>query len=405
MTSEASSNDGRRPPTIELKATEVPEPAAAADAGASPGDAAPAQNSGPAESAPPPSGGAGRLLLHALSAIVGAVAAVAIIAALWFGGIVSLHRPTAPVSATASQTRAPDGGQDLSARLDKIEHALQARPDRQALTERVAAAEAQTKAIRDLLATLNRRLDDVAGMSESATKQAAAAQSTAQAAKTASDNASQASQHNVGKGDLDALADRVAALENTVKGLADAASRPVTSGNDRAARLTVAAEALRAAIARGTPYQAELAALQALGVPPNLTAPLEPFAASGVPTAAALAHELAGLVPALQRAVAPAPETTTFLGRLAANARHLVRITPAQAPAGNAPSAVIARIEADASRTDIGAAKADVAALPDSAKPVVAGWLEKADARQAALDASRQIAVAALAALSKPVSQ
>jgi hypothetical protein len=134
-------------------------------------------------------------------------------------------------------------------------------------------------------------------------------------------------------------------------------------------------------------------------------APLEPFAAAGVPSAAALGHELATLVPALRRSVEAPSENATFLGRLEANASHLVRITPAQAPAGNAPSVVVARIDADAAHADIGAAQADIAALPDSAQPVVADWLAKAKARQAALEASRRIAADALAALSKPAPQ
>lgn len=405
MTSEPDSNDGRRPPTIELKATEIPEPTAAADAGAVPGDAAARPSSGATETSAPRSSGASQLWGHAVSAIIGAVAAMAIVAGLWFAGVVSRHQPNAPVSTASSQTRAPAPGQDLSARLDKIEHAIQTQPDRQAVIDRLTAAEAQTKALRDSLATLDRRLDDIAGTSQSAAKQAAAAQSMAQAAKTASDSASQASQQTVQKSDLAALANRVAALENTVKGLADAASRPMASGNDQAARLTVAAEALRAAVERGTSYQPELAALQALGVQSNVTAPLEPFAATGVPGTAALGRELAAVVPALQRAVEAPAERTTFIGRLEANARHLVRITPAQAPAGNAPSAVVARIEVDASRADIAAAMTDIAALPDSAKPIVRDWFEKANARQAVLEASRHIAAEALAALSRPASQ
>jgi len=93
------------------------------------------------------------------------------------------------------------------------------------------------------------------------------------------------------------------------------------------------------------------------------------------------------------------------LGRLEANAQHLVRITPVEAPAGNAPSAVIARIEVDASQADIAAALNDIAALPDKAKPVVAAWAAKAKAREAALQAGRQISGDALTAMSKPAAQ
>lgn len=406
MTSEPDSSDGRRPPTIELKATEVPDPAAAAIRGA-PGDGAPPPNSGTTETSAP-SGRGSRAASHALSAIVGAVVMAAIGAGLWFAGALPLRAPAGSngaVSTASTEAPAPTIGPGLSGRLDKIEQAIKAQPNQQALTDRVTAAEAQSKALRDSLAALNRRLDEVAGTSDAAAKQAAAAQSTAQAAKTASDNANQASQANVQKSDLDALANRVAALESTVKGLADAAGRLVASGNDQAARLTVAAEALRAAVERGTPYQPELTAVQALGVQKDATAPLEPFAASGVPSAAALAQELGKLVPALQRAVEPPSDHSTFLGRLEANARQLVQITPVQAPAGDAPTAVVARIEEDATRSDISAAQANIAELPNAAKPIVADWLEKATARQAALEASRHIAADALAALSKPASQ
>lgn len=406
MTSEPDSNEGRTPPTIELKATEVHDPAAATDPAA--GDASPGPTSGAAETPPPPGGSSGgRLASHALSATIGAVVTAAVVVGLWFAGVIPRHGATAPpasVSPAATEARAPGIGADLSARLDKIEHAIQAQPDRQAVTSRMAALEAQTKSLGDSLAALGRRVDDIAGTSASAAKQAAAAQSAAQAAETASDNAVQANQGAVQKSDLDALAKRVAALESTVKGLADAASHPA-AGDDAAARLTIAAQALHTAIESGAPYQAELAAVTALGAQHDATAPLAPFAASGVPSAAALADELERLVPVLRRATETSSGANTILGRLEANASHLIRITPVDAPAGNAPSAVVARIEADASHADIAAALNDIAALPDNAKPLVAAWVDKAKARQAALQASRHITADALAALSKPASQ
>jgi hypothetical protein len=72
---------------------------------------------------------------------------------------------------------------------------------------------------------------------------------------------------------------------------------------------------------------------------------------------------------------------------------------------GDAPAAIIGRIERDAAHADIAAALTDIAALPDRAKPLAAGWVAKAKAREAALAASRQIAAAALVALGKPNSQ
>ena len=131
--------------------------------------------------------------------------------------------------------------------------------------------------------------------------------------------------------------------------------------------MTVAAEALRAAVERGAPYQAELNAVQSLGADQSAIAPLEPFAASGVPSASALGHELANLVPALERAADTATAgETSFLGRLEAHAQKLVRVTPVDAPAGHDPAAVVMRLTIDAARGDIAAAQNDIVDLPAS---------------------------------------
>ena len=57
-----------------------------------------------------------------------------------------------------------------------------------------------------------------------------------------------------------------------MKALSDNATRQAASADDRAARLTIAAEALRAAVERGAPYQAELAAAKSLGADQSATA-------------------------------------------------------------------------------------------------------------------------------------
>jgi hypothetical protein len=300
--------------------------------------------------------------------------------------------PTPPPNQAPSQAQSQTP--DLSARLDKIERAIEAQRTEPALGNRIGGVEAQAKSLGNDVAALQRRLDEIAASGQSAAKQADTALNAAEAAKSASEAANKM---EVQRGDLDAVASRIMALESAVKGLA-AATAPV----DRAARFTIAAEALRAAVERGTPYQAELAALGALGVDQKATAPLEPFAASGVPSTAALAHELDALTPALQQASEPESGDATFLGRLKANAEKLVRVTPAGAPAGNDPAAVLARIRFDAAHGDIAAALAAIDALPDSAKSLAAAWGKKAAACEAALAASRQIASDALTALAKP---
>jgi len=288
----------------------------------------------------------------------------------------------------------------LTARLDKIERAIEVPRNDPALGNRIAELAAQTKAFTNKFAALTRRVDEIAATSQSAAKQADTAINAAEAAKTASELAGK---DQVRHADVDALASRIMALESAVKGLA-AVTAPLTSSgaDDRTARLTIAAEALRAAVERGAPYQSELNAVKALGVDAKKTEALEPFAASGVPSAAALARELEALTPALQDASEPHSGETSFVERLKSNAQKLVRITPLNAPAGNDPQAVIDRIPFDVAHANIGAALADIDALPDAAKSLAAPFIKKAAAREAALAASRQIAAEALAALVQP---
>ena len=173
-------------------------------------------------------------------------------------------------------------------------------------------------------------------------------------------------------------------------------------------RLAIAAEALRAAIERGAPFQAELAAVKALGADPKAIAELEPVAAQGLTSTAELGHELAALTPAIQRAMEPDPSNNSILARLESHAQRLVRITPAATsagPVGDDPAALIARLNADAARGDIDAALAEIAKLPDEARAPAQAWANKAGARRTALAESRHIAAQALAAMAKPESQ
>ena len=165
-------------------------------------------------------------------------------------------------------------------------------------------------------------------------------------------------------------------------------------------RLVLVATALKAAAERGEPFAAELAAAKALGADPTLTAALEPFAASGVPTVAVLARELSALVPAL-RPPAAAPAREGFLDRLQVNAEKLVRVRPTDEVAGTDAAAVASRIEGKAAQEDIAGAQAELAKLPPAARAPAEAWIKQAQARTAALDASRRLAADALAGLGK----
>ena len=422
--STSGSGSGRRPPTIELTATEVGPPQAppdtansttksttgdraeaAAKAGAQAG--APEQKSSPEQPAPqnpssPKPEAKSRVFLHALSAAIGAVAAAVVLLGLWLAGF------TLARDVVTSQTEGPQAvvpivaNSAITARLDKIEHALAApKPDTSAvppaLANRLTAVEMQAKMLGNSAAALNHRVDDIAATAQVAQKQSASAASAADAAKSSG-------QSGVQPADLDALASRIAALESAVKSLSEQLAHPAASA-DQAARLAAAAQALQSAVERGAPYEAELKAVQTLGAEQSATAPLETYAATGVPHADVLAHELALLVPGLQQATDNSSGDTTFLSKLEANAQRLVRVTPVDAPPGDDVTSVIARINIDALRGNIADALNEIASLPDSAKAIAADWVKKARAREAAIAASRRIAADAVAALGKPAGQ
>jgi len=359
----------------------------------------------------------GRAFPYVIGIAVGAVAVAALGAVLWAAGLFPAH-----------QTANSQGGDstDISSRLDKIQQALAAPRNDEVLTNRIAAAEAQSKALADTVAALTRRVDDAAAASQNALTQVSAAAAAADAAKTVAQAAATRSDVETLTGRIAALegavkslsadvtqktssADgRIAALESVVKSLTADVAQRTSSADDRATRATVAAEALRAAVERGAGFRAELAAVKLLGGDPAATTALEPFAADGVPSAASLGRELTALSPAMQRAAEPQSTGGSFFGRLENHARNLVHVTPLDgtaAPPGDNPASAIARIGADAAHGDLAAAVTDIGRLPEAARSLADGWVKKVEARDAALAASRRIAADALAVLSKPVSQ
>jgi hypothetical protein len=450
--SEADSTSRRRPPTIDLTAKEVeaassdagsaagtpPEsgnasestresrpaagPTVDAGAAAEPGAAAGSTTPPPPDTATRPGTSSGRAISYVVGVVAGIVGAAAMAAALWFAGLLPIRDLTTPQAAMAPPVAAPEsaasvatspGSQasispEISARLDRIEQALQGSPRTDAaLAGRVAEAEAQSKALDSSLAALTRRVDEVAAAAQGAVTDAKGAASTADAAKNAAQSTTQAS---VQRSDIDALETRVATLQTTIKALdANLAQRTSSShADDRAMRLAIAAEALHAAVERGAPFTAELAAVKALGADPNAIARLEPLAAQGLTSTAELGREVAALTPALYRAIEPARSDNSILAKIESQAQKLVRITPVGAsgsPVGDDPAASAARLNDDATRGDIDAALAEVAKLPGPAKALVEAWSNKAGARQSALAESRTIAAAALASLSKSESQ
>ena len=167
-------------------------------------------------------------------------------------------------------------------------------------------------------------------------------------------------------------------------------------------RRAVVAFVLNAAVERGAPYRRELAALDPASVGRAAVDALKPFADSGVPNAAALARELAAVMPqALKAADVPASGGGLF-ERLQSNAERLVRIRPIAQQQGEEPSAVLGRVEAKTARGDVVGALADAAKLPATVRAPLEPWIKRAEAREAALAAAAALATQSLDVVRRP---
>ena len=292
---------------------------------------------------------------------------------------------------------------ELTARVAKLEAAVQNPkpvPPDLALASRFAALENALKPLGDAVNAANKRVDDLtASLRDTRTRLDTSA-------KTLDDLIAAQRQHPAAeKADLDKLDARLVTLEAATKSLATtaAAAGAADKSADRNLRTAVLANALRSAVMRGVPYAAELAGLKAQVADPQALAPLDAFAATGAPSQAALAQELAGLMPAITRAAEPGGSAAegNFMQRLRARASEFVQIRPVGDAAGDDPAAIVARLNNEIARQDIAGAVADLAKLPAAAKAPAAGFIAKVQARAAAITAAQRVAADALSSLGK----
>ena len=273
-------------------------------------------------------------------------------------------------------------------------------PGDKTVAERLAAADNAMKALGLALTALSRRTDDSSASAAAASQRADAVEKAVKELQDSVQHAAKEASSAVGADQLDAVQKRLAALEQSVKGARAELTRSVNAG--KATRLALSAASLRTIVQSGAPYAAELAQAKALGGDAAVLAPLDAFAASGAPGKATLAQELRALMPTLMQAAGGEAPSSSFLERLQANASKLVRVRPVDAPSGDATADVLARLEVEAARADIGAALADLAKLPETARAPAQAWMAKAKARQAALSAADQFAAATARSLSAP---
>lgn len=266
------------------------------------------------------------------------------------------------------------------------------------LTQRLSSAESAIKSGDTALSALNKRIDDIAiNASQARTAADSAGKSVTQMQTQVQDlTRNQAS--TVTRADIDSVQQKLSSLEEAEKSARNAIKQSAAATS--ATRLALAAQALRNAVTSGAPYAVELAQAKALGGDADKLAPLQQFAANGVPSAASLAQQLRDILPQMQKIAAPHAQVSgSFLDRLEANAGRLVRVSPVNAPSGNRPADVVARLEVEAAHNDIDTAATDIGKLPAAAQAPAKDWLARVTARQTALSAANDLAASSARAL------
>lgn len=385
----------RTPPTIDLEATEIstqPQPTAAAEpeVQSTPEQATPEQvaveepKSEEARPDPEPAHAEAAVASAPASAPVspwviapfsGVVAAAIVIAVGWMLGWPAVQAPPAAPQVTSATVDA------LSGRVAAVEAKAGKPAADPATVARIDALEKSANALRGDIANLRAQSDKTANDVKSAPSAAAP--------------------------DLAALSDRIAQLERASKTeraeLAQQGEKIADNKatNDKPLRNVVAAALLDVAVRHGDPYESQLAAARSLAAKPDMLKPLDTFASSGIPTPVALSRELLNIVPKLSPPAETPAAGAGIVERLQAGASKLVRIERTDG-VGNDRGAIVARVTAAALRNDFAEARRELKTLSEADRAPAQAWLDKADARDAALGASRKFADDAMADLAKP---
>ena len=356
----------RAPPTIDLDASEVS--GETRNAG---GDAQPEHIS-----REPP---AAAISPWVIAAVSGAVSASLVICLGWILGWPAVLPTTSagpPFNAAVID--------DLAARVASIE----SKTGKPAVPVPDSAAAARMEALEKSLASLR---GDLSGLRAQSEKQAAAVNDLKATPRESSLSP-----------DLSAITERLSQIERATRAqTAEIAQESAKPADDVPLRRVVAASLLDVSVRQGEPYAAALAAAKSLAENADALKPLDGFAATGVPSAASLSRELLTLVPKLSPAQENASSGSGIVDRLQAGAAKLVRIERTDG-VGNDRGAVVARATAAALRNDFAEARRELKTLAPADRAAAQAWLDKADARDAALAASRQFATEAMAALAKP---
>ncbi len=376
----------RPPPTIDLEASQVSSETrnAAEDAPPEPVSDEPFSHESPSHEPssqePISDEPAAPISPWVIAPVSGAVAAALVICVGWLLGWPAVLPATS--SAPPLNAAVID---DLAARVAGIEAKISKpaapAPD-PAMANRVEALEKSVASLRG----------DLSGLRAQSEKLAAGVNDVKSAPRVAAPSV-----------DLSAINERIAQLERATRAqVSEIAQESAKPADDVPLRRVVAATVLDVSVRQGEPYVAALAAAKSLAENADALKPLDGFAATGVPSAASLSRELLSLVPKLSPAQQEsATSGSGIVDRLQAGAAKLVRIERTDG-VGNDRGAVVARVTAAALRNDFSEARRELKTLAPADRAAAQAWLDKADARDTTLAASRQFASEAMAVLAQP---
>ena len=383
----------REPPTIDLEASEVISEIAKASAAASAETAPEAATETPAaEPMSQPIPAAAPVSPWIVAPVSGAVAAALVVGVGWMLGWPAVQpAPPAPQLNAAAID-------DLTGRIAGLETKI----SKPAVPVADPASLARMETLEKSLTALRGELATARAQSE---KLASAINEVRSAPRA--DGSAPAP-------DLSGINEQIARIETAVRAQAAeiaqqassiAAAKPADAkpADDLPLRRVVAGALLDVLVRTGDPYPAALAAAKTLAPNADALKPLDQFVTTGVPNAGQLSRELLTLVPKLTPAAPPEPSTagSGIVERLQAGAAKLVKIERTDI-SGSDRGAVVARVTAAALRNDSNEARRELKTLAPADRTAAQAWLDKADARDAALAASRQFATDAMAVLAKP---
>jgi hypothetical protein len=297
---------------------------------------------------------------------------------------------------------------DLTARVTRLEETLNALAETAKDGGSVADAAALDAKFGDLEQKLQGKIDSAIAAERSAEAPALESLQSQVAALTAKLGALAEANLNGDGPDvgpqLAGLGQRIGKLEAALPALSTAIDSSAASAKSGAAALAFGN--LRAAVAGGRPYAAELAAMRSLMPQPIDLGGLAAHADTGIPRVPELARSFAGIAESrAASAPPPAPADTSFLDSMIASAKSVVSIRRVGEAAPESESeAGIARAKAALDQRNLAAAVKEVEALPASERAAYAQWLDQARARLSANATLNTLESTVLAGLAAPAT-